>query len=97
MIERYKKKPVSVSVCEYTGTNEDEILKWCKTSFMENASLFIKTLEGKMHVSKGDFVIEGVQGEFYPCKPDIFAQTYEPANKERSYLDDLIFMHGRKP
>lgn len=40
-------------------------------------TFFIKTLEGKMLVSYGDFVIKGVKGEFYPCKPDIFWQTYE--------------------
>lgn len=42
--------------------------------------IFIKTLEGEMHVSPGDWVIRGVQGEFYPCKPDIFEQTYEPVS-----------------
>jgi hypothetical protein len=46
----------------------------------ENPSgLHIKTLEGAMIASIGDFVIKGVNGEFYPCKPDIFAKTYEPA------------------
>lgn len=39
--------------------------------------LFIDTLEGKHHVSVGDFIIRGVYGELYPCKPDIFAKTYE--------------------
>ena len=39
--------------------------------------LFIDTLEGKHHVSVGDFIIRGVHGELYPCKPDIFAKTYE--------------------
>lgn len=42
-------------------------------------SLMIRTLEGDMRVSAGDYVIRGVQGEFYPCKPDIFEQTYELA------------------
>ena len=41
--------------------------------------LHIETLEGTLHVSPDDWVIRGVQGEFYPCKPDIFEQTYEPA------------------
>lgn len=41
--------------------------------------LFIKTLEGAMHVSDGDFVIRGINGELYPCKPDIFEKTYEQA------------------
>jgi hypothetical protein len=40
--------------------------------------LHIETLEGTMTASPGDFIIRGVQGEFYPCKPDIFAETYEP-------------------
>lgn len=44
--------------------------------------LFIKTLEGIHHASVGDYIIKGVKGEFYPCKPDIFEQTYELADKE---------------
>lgn len=43
----------------------------------EEGELYIKTLEGWMHVSVGDYIIQGVQGEVYPCKPDIFADTYE--------------------
>ena len=39
--------------------------------------LFIQTLEGRFHVSVGDYIIRGVKGELYPCKPDIFEQTYE--------------------
>lgn len=45
--------------------------------FTKPLELFIKTLEGKHHVSVGDYVIQGVQGELYPCKPDIFEKTYE--------------------
>ena len=41
--------------------------------------LYVKTLEGDMHVSVGDYVIRGVNGEIYPCKPDVFEKTYEPA------------------
>ena len=41
--------------------------------------LKIFTLEGKMNADVGDFIIKGIKGEFYPCKPDIFAATYEPA------------------
>lgn len=44
---------------------------------VESDGLVIKTLEGNMKVSIGDFIIKGVQGEFYPCKPDIFEKTYE--------------------
>lgn len=45
-----------------------------------DGALLIATLEGVMHASEGDWIIRGVQGEFYPCKPDIFAATYEPAD-----------------
>jgi hypothetical protein len=41
---------------------------------------YIETLEGRMHASPGDWIITGVKGERYPCKPDIFAATYEPAD-----------------
>ena len=47
----------------------------------ETGQMFIRTLEGDMTVSIGDYVIRGVNGEFYPCKPDIFAKTYEEATK----------------
>lgn len=45
--------------------------------FGDCPELYLITLEGEMHVSEGDYVIKGVQGEFYPCKPDIFKQTYD--------------------
>jgi hypothetical protein len=44
-----------------------------------DSELYIDTLEGTMTASEGDFIIKGVKGEFYPCKPDIFAATYDPA------------------
>jgi hypothetical protein len=44
---------------------------------IEDKGLVIKTLEGSIFASMGDYIIKGVQGEFYPCKPDIFADTYE--------------------
>lgn len=44
---------------------------------IKESGLIIDTLEGKIHASIGDFIIKGIQGEFYPCKPDIFEQTYE--------------------
>jgi len=50
--------------------------KWMVT---EDLGLDIPTLEGVMHASPGDWIIRGIQGELYPCKPDIFAATYEPA------------------
>jgi hypothetical protein len=48
----------------------------------EDKGYDIRTLEGTMHASPGDWIIRGVKGEFYPCKPDIFEATYEPALEE---------------
>ena len=50
-----------------------------------SVELFVKTLEGNMRVSNGDYIIQGVNGELYPCKPDIFAKTYEPAESEEGH------------
>lgn len=50
----------------------------CKYAIHPDASVYILTLEGQMKASPGDYIIKGVKGEFYPCKPDIFHATYEP-------------------
>lgn len=83
-----RKRPVVVEVYEYLGDGLDA-LNW-SAEFSETGTplfislggkkepgLYIQTLEGDMHVSVGDFIIRGVNGEFYPCKPDIFEKTYE--------------------
>jgi hypothetical protein len=79
----YRKKPVVIRAIQWTGDNRKEIFDFCdkcyfNTSF-ETGELHLKiqTLEGNMEASEGDYVIQGVQGEFYPCKPDIFEKTYE--------------------
>lgn len=80
-IKRYRKKPVVVEALLYTGSNTLDVLRfvgdvgvWCSET-----GLFINTLEGEMHASIGDHIIKGVNGEFYPCKYDIFEKTYEAA------------------
>lgn len=50
----------------------------------KNPKLKIQTLEGVMEASVGDYIIKGVNGEFYPCKPDIFEKTYEAADDSRT-------------
>lgn len=91
MIGTYRKKPVTVSAIEWTGNNAEEIRQFCGAAaeicIIDDAwkvgkchalyDLRITTLEGQMHASVGDFVIRGVNGEFYPCKPDVFHKTYE--------------------
>lgn len=83
---KYKKKPVVIEAMKWDGKNIDELTVFSKGQvFLEDDELVIKTLEdgktGKAkHVASiGDFIIKGVQGEFYFCKPDIFEQTYEEA------------------
>ena len=77
---KFRKKPVVIEARQYIG-DAGEAIDWISQGHGEayaNAEgLFIVTLEGVMEVSHGDWVIKGVQGEFYPCKPDIFEQTYE--------------------
>lgn len=79
MIKRYKKKPVVIEAIQYTQKNWEECVKFCGKDFIcfiEN-KLLINTLEGQYRASLGDYIIKGVKGEVYPCKPDIFESTYE--------------------
>lgn len=81
---KYRKKPVVIEAIQYAGTGEsfeeiDEFMNGKLYVIEDNA--VIVTLEGNMVVSVGDFVIKGVNGEFYPCKPDIFEKTYESVDE----------------
>ncbi len=78
---KYRKKPVVIEAVQWTGDNLKEVLdfmKWRNANHDEANGLVIHTLEGNHQARVGDFIIKGVHGEFYPCKPDIFAKTYEP-------------------
>ena len=84
MIKTYIKRPVEVQAVQWTGENRDEIEEFTggKAIFMDwlygkTPDLIIPTLEGNHQALVGDYIIRGVKGEFYPCKPDIFVQTYE--------------------
>lgn len=77
---KYRKKPVVVEAVKWTGENMAEICFFtgiCGGELIKDNELYIKTLEGVHHASIGDYIIKGVNGEFYPCKPDIFEKTYE--------------------
>ena len=80
---KYRKKPVEVEAVKWEGGKEQYELIMSlapkDTVFYreQEAAFDIYTLEGVMRASLGDYIIKGVQGEFYPCKPDIFEQTYE--------------------
>jgi hypothetical protein len=81
---KYRKKPVVVDAVKFTGKNSAEIHRWMGVKSVDgeepssnSKGMFIETKEGVMKASVGDFIIKGIKGEFYPCKPDIFHQTYE--------------------
>ena len=80
---KFRKKPVVIEAMQFNGDeNLVKILDWIDTKYKpcgDDSVLIIETLEGDMKAQKCDWVIKGVNGEFYPCKPDIFEKTYEPA------------------
>ncbi|MEG0380555.1 MAG: hypothetical protein RR603_02515 [Kurthia sp.] len=93
---KYRKKPVVIEAFRWTGghdqTEDPEWIneaignnivriKLAKNPHNEKPVMSIRTLEGVMTAQPGDFIIRGVQGEIYPCKPDIFEQTYEKVEK----------------
>ena len=75
---RVRKIPVEVEAVQWTGDNFNEIKDFVVHDlFIDGKGIGIKTLEGNMYASIGDFIIKGINGEFYPCKEDIFWKTYE--------------------
>ena len=88
---KFIKKPIEIEAIQWNGWNLQEIKEFVGDSLVYEyydaawevskgpamVDMKIKTLEGKMQVSVGDYIIKGVKGEFYPCKPDIFVMTYE--------------------
>ncbi len=93
---KYRQKPVVIEARKFDSTDSiEELREWCGGNILkgypfsvsENRSILIETLEGNMKAELGDYIIKGVQGGFYPCKPDIFEATYEPV--EESYEDTV--------
>ena len=87
MASKYRKKPVVIEAMQFIDNRLEECKDWCGGKLLSDGKpsdpgdvshrLQIPTLEGVMTASLGDWIIKGVQGEFYPCKPDIFKATYE--------------------
>ena len=77
---KFRKKPVVIEAIQWNGGNYEEIKGFVGKSLLgglDDDDLLIKTLEGNHRANKNDWIIKGVKGEFYPCKPDIFEQTYD--------------------
>jgi hypothetical protein len=89
---KYRKKPVVIDAFQFTPLNCEDVANWCGGRYVEETkagdptdvyrALKIPTLEGVMTAALGDWIIRGVHGEFYPCKPDIFEQTYEKVDND---------------
>lgn len=77
MIKKFRKKPIVIEAVQWTGKNTQEIYDFGTSQVIVYDYVLIKTLEGDMKANIGDYIIKGVEGEFYPCKPDIFDKTYE--------------------
>ena len=84
----FKKKPVVIEAHRFLEINQGSLLcKWCGGSNEQKPTeIQIKTLEGTMTASLGDWIIQGVKGEFYPCKPDIFEATYELVSERKRLI-----------
>jgi hypothetical protein len=82
VIEAVQLPPAGEDISEAALADLHHILRDAEWESSEYETLVIHTLEGSMTASPSDWVIRGVQGECYPCKPDIFAMTYEPMIKE---------------
>lgn len=91
---KYRKKPVVIEAAHWHGsaTSADQVIAWAIergvgpgmryiSSRIVGPCIDIPTSEGTMSASPGDWIIKGVAGEFYPCKPEIFAATYEPVEE----------------
>lgn len=101
----YKKKPVVIEAVRWTGDNFDELEKFAgkfvskgSNLVSDNNTLFVHTLEGTMRAKSGDYIIMGIQGEFYPCDAEIFKKTYEvfeAPTVEDSFLSDDYNLYTR--
>lgn len=96
---KYIKKPVEVEAVQWNGKNTEEVLGFTShAAKFENGEMQIPTLEGTMTASAGDYIIKGIKGEFYPCKPDIFEATYasveEHSVRGKDVKAEIITQYG---
>lgn len=104
----YRKKPVVIEAFQMTPENRETNVnwpEWLHAAWQKerqelgsvcdvDGELYIETLEGSLRVSPGDWIIQGVQGELYPCKPDIFEATYEVAEELVGYAPQGLGLGG---
>jgi len=99
--QQFTKKPITIEALQWNGPDDDMAFSrfvphnlWCRNSFGEPCVKTLESGQGFHVVSTGDYIIRGVKGEFYPCKPDIFEATYLPAvgaaGSERKAFDQKV-------
>ena len=86
---KFRKKPVVIEAVQYDGGIELDFFGGDErvSATGEGTGILIHTLEGVMRADKGDWIIRGIKGELYPCKPDIFEATYEPVDGDTVRLE----------
>ena len=82
---KYVKKAIEIEAIQWNGKNYVEISQFCDKCYFDS-ELKISTLEGTLEATIGDFIIKGIKGEFYPCKEDIFALTYDKVEENKNPL-----------
>lgn len=99
-MSRFKKKPLVIDAIQWRGDNWDEVYKWIMSWGLEDpgvakdpvySTVTVSTLEGEMRANRGDWIIHGIAGEFYPCKPDIFCSSYSEEGTEQ--IEELPSWH----
>jgi hypothetical protein len=80
---KFRKKPVVIEAVQWTGDNLSEIQRFYRPNeILIGDKIVISTLGGTITADKGDWILKGIKGEYYPCKPDIFAETYEKVEED---------------
>lgn len=98
MVKKYKTKPCEIEAIQWKGDNLEEIKEFTSYNIdwdyiydglgkLLGYKLYIDTLEGRMQASEGDYIIKGLRGEFYPCKPDVFEKKYEVIEELKGNLN----------
>ena len=93
-VGRYRHRPVTIEAMLYTGLNRSSVVRWMNpdarpTSNPGDGTIEVRTLEGTLTARPGDWIIRGVKGEFYPCKPDVFDAIYEGVHPDLSYSGEF--------
>lgn len=85
-MQKYRKKPVEVEAVKYDGKNTQDIMDWSEGAITEHpGNPYVLSMEaqgGTVTVEPGDYIIRGVEGEFYPCKASVFVATYDAVEAE---------------